>query len=205
MSAGQKTRIQVVEDEAIIGMEIKRRLEKRDFEVVELVKTGKRAVEAAFQHKPDLILMDIALKGKMDGIDAAEQINKTMDFPIVFLTANADHATVERAKATGPFGYLIKPFDDTELATTIEMAIFKHQMEQDLRTAKEEAEKALTEVKRLQGLIPICSYCKNIRDDNDSWTKLEEYITEHSEASFSHGICPDCYREHIIPQLAQNK
>lgn len=63
MPAGQKTRIQVVEDEAIIGMEIKRRLGKRDFEVVKLVKTGKRAVEAAFQHKPDLILMDIALKG----------------------------------------------------------------------------------------------------------------------------------------------
>lgn len=205
MSAGQKTRIQVVEDEAIIGMEIKRRLEKRDFEVVELVKTGKRAVEAAFQHKPDLILMDIALKGKMDGIDAAKQINKTMDCPIVFLTANADRATVERAKATGPFGYLIKPFDDIELAITIEMAIYKHQMEQKLRQAKEDAEKALTEVKRLQGLIPICSYCKNIRDDNDSWTKLEKYITEHSEASFSHGICPDCYQEHIIPQLAQNK
>lgn len=141
----------------------------------------------------------------MDGIDAAEQINKTMDFPIVFLTANADQATVERAKATGPFGYLIKPFDDIELAITIEMAIYKHQLEQNLRTAREEAEKALTEVKRLQGLIPICSYCKNIRDDNDSWTKLEEYITEHSEASFSHGICPDCYQEHIIPQLAQNK
>lgn len=202
MSNRPMTRIQVVEDEAIIGMEIKRRLEHHGFEVVEMVKTGKRAVEAAKEHKPDLILMDISLKGKMDGIEAAAEIGKKMDLPIIFLTANADRATVKRAKLTGPFGYLIKPLNEKELATTIEMAIYKHQMERELRKAKEDAEKALAEIKRLQGFIPICSYCKNIRDDDDSWHQLEEYISAHSEATFSHGICPDCYQKHIIQQIS---
>ena len=188
-------KILVVEDKAIIGMEIKNRLEKNGFNVVGLAKTGGSAIAMAAEREPDLVLMDISLKGEMDGIQATEQIVSNQGLPIVFLTANADRATLDRAKMTGPFGYLIKPFQEKELMTTIEIALYKHQMEADLRQAKETAEHALAEVKRLQGVLPICSYCKQIRDEKDAWHQLEQYITEHSEAKFTHGICPSCYAE----------
>lgn len=205
MTEVPQTRILLVEDEPVISLEIKRRLQKNNFDVIGTASTGEMAIRKATELAPDIILMDIMLAGDMDGIQAAEVIINDSNIPIVYLTANADRKTIDRAKLTGPFGYLIKPFHEKELVTTLEMALYKHSLETQLRSEKQKAEEALAEVKLLQGLLPICSYCKNIRDDSDSWHKIETYISEHSQAEFSHGICPTCYDKEILPQLERQR
>src|SRR5688500_8622672 len=123
-----QTRILVVEDESIVALDIQCRLESMGYEVPATVASGEKAVEQAGDLRPDLVLMDIHLQGKMDGIEAADQIRRRFGIPVIYLTANADHPTVQRAKVTEPFGYVIKPFEERELQTSIEMAIYKHQV-----------------------------------------------------------------------------
>jgi PAS domain S-box-containing protein len=125
-------KILIVEDESIVAMELADRLRALGYIVVGSAATGKQAVEKAIDKEPNLILMDIMLKGKMTGIDAAEEILSKRNIPIVFLTAYADESTLERAKITGPYGYLLKPFEERELHTTIEIALFKHHSEKKI-------------------------------------------------------------------------
>lgn len=122
-------RILIVEDEAIVSLDIKGRLSALGYIVLGIVKTGELAVQKTIELDPDLVLMDIMLDGQMDGIDAASVILKESDTPIIYLTAYADEKTLERAKVTEPFGYIIKPFEDRELNLAIEMALYKHQAE----------------------------------------------------------------------------
>lgn len=131
-----RTRILVVEDENIIAMEVEDRLKNLGYLVPAIVSTGPDAITAAAEIQPDLILMDIMLKGKMDGIEAARQIHHRFNIPIIYLTAYADENTLQRAKITQPFGYLIKPFEERDLHTAIEMALHKHQLEQQLRRSQ---------------------------------------------------------------------
>ena len=132
-----KGRILIVEDESIVALDIQDRLESLGYEVPATVASGEMAVELAGVLDPDLVLMDIHLQGQMDGIEAAEQIRQRFGMPVVYVTANADHPTVQRAKLTEPFGYIIKPFDERELHTTIEMALYKHQAGRALRESEE--------------------------------------------------------------------
>jgi diguanylate cyclase (GGDEF)-like protein/PAS domain S-box-containing protein len=132
-----QVRILVVEDESIVAADIQERLEALGYEVPATVGWGEKAVELAGTLRPDLVLMDIQLKGRMDGVEAADQIRHRFGIPVVYLTANADHPTVERAKVTEPFGYVIKPFEERELQTTIEVALYKHQAEQTLKESEE--------------------------------------------------------------------
>jgi len=107
----------------------------------------------------------------------------------VFLTAHSDIDTFEKAKKTEPFGYVLKPFEDRQLYLTIETTLYKDRMEK-------ERKKLLEEIKVLRGLLPICSHCKKIRNDTGYWEQIEDYIRSHSEAVFSHGICPDCLKKY---------
>lgn len=131
-----KTSILIVEDEAIIASVISAALKKFDYEVVDILNSGEEAVAVALQKKPDLILMDIRLQGEVDGITATERIQKQMDIPIIYLTAYADELTLERAKKTKPYGYIPKPFQEIELKTTIEMALYKHHFEMQLKESE---------------------------------------------------------------------
>lgn len=128
-----KTKILVVEDEIIIAMEISDRLSSMGYEVLRIVANGEMAINSVLQDKPDLILMDIMIQGDMDGIETATKIRNFSDVPVIYLTANADDGTLQRAKVSDAFGYLIKPFEEKELNTTIEMALYKHKMEGKLR------------------------------------------------------------------------
>ncbi|OPX57418.1 MAG: two-component response regulator [Methanobacterium sp. PtaB.Bin024] len=121
-----KSRILVVEDEAIVAMGIKQKLEELDYQVIDIVYTGEDAVKTALETEPDLILVDIVLKGNMDGIEAASKIRKQLDVPIIYLTAYSDEEVLERARRTEPYGYIIKPFKKSELNANLEMAIYKH-------------------------------------------------------------------------------
>jgi len=246
--------------------------------------------------------MDITLQGEMDGIAASEHIRQRIDVPIIFLTAHTDDATLNRAKTSGPFAYLIKPFQERELDIAIQMAIFKHEAEKRLRDSEERlrlliessedivliqdlngvftyyhgsstfglteadllgktpadifgAEMAatwhknlasvietrqkmtyetslewhgstlwlnahlypledptgqlrgvatvardITETKRLKGILPLCAWCgTKAKDENGNWVKLDIYLTTHTDAQVSHGICDDCAREMSVP------
>jgi diguanylate cyclase (GGDEF)-like protein/PAS domain S-box-containing protein len=127
-----KARILIVEDEIITAMDIEQRLVSLGYEVVGRAATGETAVAKASELQPDLVLMDIHLKGGMDGIQAAEQIRSRCPIPILYLTAFADSETLQRAKVTEAYGYILKPFEERELAVNIEIAIYKHRMERRL-------------------------------------------------------------------------
>jgi PAS domain S-box-containing protein len=137
MADNPRGNILVVEDEIIVALDLKRCLQGLGYQVVQVVTTGEKAIAAAKNKRPDLVLMDIRLPGKMDGIEAAKAINSQYDVPVVYLTAYADDQTLQQATASGPYGYLVKPFEARELRTTIEVAIFKHKMEQKLKESQE--------------------------------------------------------------------
>lgn len=136
----RKTRILIVEDESIVAMDMQRRLEGLGYEVVGHVMRGDEALEATARREPDLVLMDIHLKGDIDGIQAAEQIKQEYRVPVIYITAYSDENTLERAKVTEPYGYILKPFQEREIHSAIEMGLYKHKMEQRLLEAKLAAE-----------------------------------------------------------------
>ncbi|MBU4535970.1 MAG: GAF domain-containing protein [Euryarchaeota archaeon] len=132
-----KTKVMVVEDESIVAIDIGQRLESLGYEVTATVSSGEKAIEKAQETSPDIILMDIVLKGKMDGIEAASIISERFNIPIVYLTAYSDEKTLKRAKITGPFGYIIKPFEDRELHSVIEVALYKYEMDIKLKKSEQ--------------------------------------------------------------------
>lgn len=132
----EKIKILLVEDELIIMMELKHRLIAMGYIIVATAIAGQEAIDKALKYKPDIILMDIILKGKMDGIEAASIIKETLDIPIIFVTANTDIETIQRAKITDPFGYLVKPIEEKELYTSIEIATFKSELDRKLKNSE---------------------------------------------------------------------
>lgn len=132
-----KTNVLVVEDESIVSKDIQHSLKKLGYNVVGAAATGEKAIELANETKPDVVLMDIMLKGDMNGIEAADQIRKTMSIPVIYLTAYADEGTLARAKVTEPCGYIIKPFKEIDIHTSIEMAIYKHKRESEVRKERD--------------------------------------------------------------------
>jgi PAS domain S-box-containing protein len=131
-------RILVVEDEAIVALDIVRQLERFGYHVVADTPRGEEAVELAARLRPDLVLMDVQLAGLMDGIEAAQAIRRNSAVPVVFLTAFATDNVLQRAKLASPFGYLVKPFDPPQLETAIEIALHQHSIESSLRESREE-------------------------------------------------------------------
>lgn len=133
----ESARILIVEDESIVAKDIQAGLQGLGYTVVGMVATGEEALEQAATLRPDLVLMDIKLKGEMDGIETAHRLRASYPVPVVYLTAFTDDNTLHRAKASEAFGYLLKPFEDRELRTTIEMALYKHTMERKLWESRE--------------------------------------------------------------------
>jgi PAS domain S-box-containing protein len=126
-------RLMIVEDEKIVAEDLRDMLEHLGYKVVATATSGEEAIHKAEEARPELILMDIRLNGELDGIQAAEVIWATHEIPVTYLTAYADESTLERAKATMPFGYILKPFEERDLRTTIEIALYKHGMEKTMR------------------------------------------------------------------------
>ncbi|MCY2988746.1 MAG: PAS domain-containing protein, partial [Planctomycetota bacterium] len=145
-----KAKILIVEDEAVVARDISQQVAELGYESVGTTPRGEDALVLAEQQRPDLVLMDIQLAGGLDGIDAAQAIRERFSIPVVFLTAFAEEATLQRAKAAEPFGYIIKPFDDRELRAVIEMSLYKHQAEERMKQAD-------AEVRRMNRLYAILS------------------------------------------------
>jgi signal transduction histidine kinase len=135
-------KILVVEDEVIVAADIAGRLKKLGYAVTATVSSGEEAIEKVAENPPDLVLMDIVLKGHMDGVTAAEKIRINTNVPTVFLTAYADDKTLQRAKLTNPFGYIVKPFQQNDLRVAIEIALHRHEIETKMRQALQDSETA---------------------------------------------------------------
>lgn len=152
----------------------------------------------------DLVLMDIQMP-EINGIETCRRIKETerlRDIPIIMVTAVAQREKLQLAFAAGAMDYINKPVNKIELRTRVGSALkLKQEMdkrkarEAELKKRTEDLEQALKEVKVLRGFIPICASCKKIRNDRGYWQLVEAYIREHSEAEFSHGICPDCIKK----------
>lgn len=320
-------KVLVVEDESIIAQDMISRLSRMGYSALGPAITGEKAIEITNNELPDIILMDISLAGDMDGIEVASRIRAQHNIPVVYVTAFSDDKVLDRAKPTAPYGYLIKPFIEKELRATIETALYKHSVEEELRQSREqyralleasgavpwemdadsmkftyvgpqaktvigiepgemdsfdswlerinaddaqqvrdaytstgdgldnseieyridledgrrlwirdmvtsdtnakgetrirgymlditirkeaeiererhtqELQEALDRITTLQGLLPICAWCKKIRDDSGYWQQVEVYIKDRSKAEFTHSICPEC-RKNLEDEL----
>lgn len=131
------SKILVVEDENIVAKDIKASLQSLGYVVPALAASGEEAINKVAEFSPDVVLMDIRLKGDMDGVEAAEQIYTRFNVPIIYLTAHSDGSTLQRAKAIGPFGYILKPFEEQDLLTTIETALHRYQLEKKLKESEQ--------------------------------------------------------------------
>jgi response regulator RpfG family c-di-GMP phosphodiesterase len=195
----KRYRILAVDDEYINTQLIKSSL-REDYDILTAV-SGYEAIDLLKQYMPDLILLDVMMPD-MSGFEVCKIIKADpalADIPVIFLTALDSQEGQLQGLELGGIDYVSKPFNlellklrvRNHLALKERNDLVKEQRDL-LARQKGELEAALAQVKQLEGIIPICAYCKKIRDDKNSWHQLEAYISDHSEALFSHGICPDC-------------
>lgn len=129
--------VYIVEDESIVAKDIQNSLKKLGYQVLGISNNGTDALEKIITTSPDIVLMDIMIKGSMTGIDVAEKIKELHDTPVIFLTAYADETTLAKAKITEPYGYILKPFKEVDLRSTIEMAFYKHQKDMEVKIERD--------------------------------------------------------------------
>lgn len=178
-----KTNILIVEDESIVAKDIQHSLKKLGYSVAAICATGEDALAAAAEFHPDLVLMDIMLKGEMNGVEAASQIREKFGIPVIFLTAYADESTLNKAKVTEPYGYIIKPFKEIDLHTSIEMAVYKHEKESDVKKERDFLY-SLVENKDSRGMIFVKSNLKLVKvktSDIYFVEALKDYVVLNTE------------------------
>ena len=163
---------------------------------------------AAWEHLqapdgPPIAILDWVMPG-LDGLELCRQVRAAAlvrPLYLMLLTGNNRKEDITAGLEAGADDYIVKPFDRDELTARVQVGVRLVQLQQHLADRVQELEAAMSRVKLLHGLLPMCCYCKNIRDDQNYWRQVEHYITAHSDVRFSHGICPDCYKNVIEPQL----
>jgi len=184
----------LVVDDTALNNELVASTLMNEFCRVQSVESGPEALAAARERHPDLILLDLLMPG-MDGYqvcDALKQDPLTRDIPILFLSCRDDADAIARGLEAGALDYIVKPFEPLELLARVRTHLALHRSRTQERKLVKDLQAALEQVKQLSGLLPICAGCKKVRDDNGFWQQVERYIADHSEATFSHGLCPDC-------------
>ncbi len=152
---------------------------------------------------PRLAILDWMMPG-LDGVEVCRKLRK-LEQPnstyIIIVTSRADRGDIIEGLAAGADDYVCKPFDNDELHSRVEVGRRIVGLQSALSQRVQELEDTLNHLKTLQGILPICSYCKKIRDDQNYWQQVESYMNKHSGVEFSHSICPSCYEKHVIPML----
>lgn len=198
-----KTEILVADDDPISRQLLASALEKGGHDLV-AVPDGEAAWQALqAENGPRLAILDWMMPG-LDGLEVCRKLRgcePTRSTYVILLTARDSREDLLQALESGADDYIAKPFDPRELRARVEVGLRVVQLQRALAERVRQLEEALTRVKQLQGLLPICSYCKKIRDDSNYWQQVESYITRHSEAQFSHAICPECYEKYAKPAL----
>jgi sigma-B regulation protein RsbU (phosphoserine phosphatase) len=154
---------------------------------------------------PRLAILDWMMPG-LDGLELCRKLRALPGYRsmyLILLTANNRKQEVSQGLKAGADDYITKPFDYQELLARVQVGVRMLQLQQSLADRVRDLEDALSRVRQLQGLLPICCYCKNIRDDKNYWQQLEHYVAANSNAQFSHGSCPTCFEKVVEPQLAE--
>jgi CheY-like chemotaxis protein len=198
-------RILIAEDDPVLRRVLDLRLKAWGHEVV-IAKDGAEAW-AGLQRDdaPRLAILDWMMPGT-DGVEVCRRLRQrqsTTPTYTILLTAKSSKEDVVKGLDAGANDYIIKPFDLQELRARIQVGATVIELQQRLAERVIELEEAMAQVKRLQGIVPICSYCKHVRNDQNYWQQVESYVSAHSEAQFSHSVCPACYEAVVMPQLAE--
>ncbi len=209
-----ENRILVVEDESIIAADIKESLQNLGYAVTSIASSGEEAIKKAQENNPDLVLMDIMLRGEMDGIETASRIRFCFNIPVVYLTAYSDEKLLERAKITEPFGYIIKPFNERELHTNIEIALYKHKMEKKLKESEQwlsvvieslgEAVIATDKIGNIRIMNPFAEALTGWKQEEASGKPLTTVFNIKSEGRSVEDAVTKVIREGIYYGLADN-
>jgi CheY-like chemotaxis protein len=196
-------RVLIAEDDSTSRRLLQVTLEKWGFEV-EVCCDGHHAWQVLQRDDaPQLAILDWMMPG-IDGLEICRRLRELPQQRIcyaVLLTAKDQKQDLAEGLSSGADDYIVKPFDPRELRARLQVGLRLVSLQQALAARVSDLEEALAQVKLLQGLLPICSYCKNIRDDNNYWQQIESYVSAHSEAQFSHSICPTCYENVVKPEL----
>lgn len=198
-------KVLIAEDETVSRRLLEATLVRWGYEVV-VASDGMEAWEALQgDDAPSLAILDWMMPS-MDGLEVCRRIrNLPSSTPpyLILLTAKGRREDIVTGLEAGANDYVTKPFNREELRARVQVGVRMVELQQSLADRVRALEEALARVKQLQGLLPICSYCKKIRDDQNYWQQVESYIAEHSQAQFSHSICPDCYEKLVKPELDQ--
>ncbi len=190
-------KILIAEDD-LVSRKMLERILTGDGHTVTAVEDGVKALAAMGKETPDMLITDWMMPD-VDGLELSWRV-RALDLPsyvyIILLTALTDKERVIEGLDAGADDYVTKPYDRTELLARVKAGRRVIQLEKSLRQKNQELSEALAQVKQLKGLLPICMYCKKIRNDENYWQQIEEYVGEHSDADFSHSICPECLEEH---------
>ncbi len=200
-------RILMAEDDAVSRRVLQLWLEKWGFEPV-VVQDGEQAFQVlSAPDAPSLAILDWMMPHR-DGVDVCREVRALQQkCPpyLILLTAKGRKEDIVAGLDAGANDYLTKPPDREELRARIQVGVRVLELQSELRARVHDLEEALRNVKVLEDLLPICCYCKRIRDDQNYWQQVEEYLAVHANAEFSHGVCPDCYQEVLKPQLNRLK
>jgi len=196
-------RVVIAEDDAVSRSILETLLLKWGYEVTTTLDGV--AAWAALQEPdaPSLAILDIMMPG-LDGLELCRRLRrKVSGIPpyIILLTANHGVSEIVKGIEAGADDYLTKPYDRDELRVRVQVGARIVELQTKLAERVGQLEAALSHVKQLQGILPICSYCKRIRNDLNYWQNVDSYVADHSQAEFSHGICPSCYETTVKPQL----
>jgi len=193
-------KILIAEDDPVSRVFLEVSLVKWGYEVFSAC-DGNQAWQALQRDSPSIAILDWMMPG-IDGAEVcrrARAVQTPTPVYIIMLTAKTDKKDVVEGLDAGADDYLTKPFDRQELRARIGVGLRIAELQKNLADRVVELEGALSRVKQLQGLLPICSYCKKVRDDQNYWQQVDSYISKHSEVAFSHSICPTCYDQLIEP------
>ncbi len=196
-------RVVIAEDDAVSRRILQTLLLRWNYEVI-VTEDGEAAWQALQQPgAPSLAILDVMMPG-IDGLELCRRLRQSPNGAapyIILLTAN--HGATETVKGieAGADDYLTKPYDREELRVRVQVGARIIELQTSLAERVEQLEAALAQVTQLEGILPICSYCKKIRNDLNQWQHVETYVADHTQAEFSHGICPHCYETVVAPQL----
>lgn len=200
-------KILIAEDDPVSKKVLELLLGKWGYEI-KSTSSGNEAWEALQEENaPDLAILDWMMPG-MEGVDIcriARETKQTRSVYIILLTARGNKEDIIEGLRAGADDYLTKPIHTEELHARMQVGERVLKLQKDLSDRVKELEDAMSHIKKLQGLLPICSYCKKIRNDQNYWEQMEAYISKNSEALFSHSICPDCYEKIVKPSVRKFK
>ena len=198
-------KILIAEDDITSRILLEHTLNKWGFEIISTT-NGREALDILEADDPPRLAILDWMMPEIDGQEVCRKVrenDKIKSTYLIMLTAKATNKDLISGLDAGADDYIMKPFNKDELHARIKAGQRISDLQDSLARRIKELQAAMDQIKTLKGIIPICSYCKKIRDDKNYWQQVEHYVTHHSDAEFSHGVCPDCYEQHVTPQLKE--